>query len=158
MDQISEYTKKIENFHHSLVQLSDRLCPVYIQDSLPLSIQCLLDSWVTSNPHVYFHIDLPGYWQNEPIECSIIILMALEELLKITLPEISQMTVIHISLKTEETTKKLKVKITYSDISTPMFYSKSPELKYLSDSLEFLISGKCFYHSYNFRMAWQFSW
>ncbi|WP_353931064.1 hypothetical protein WJM97_00145 [Okeanomitos corallinicola TIOX110] len=158
IDQISEYTKKIDKFHHSLVQLSDRLCPVYIQDSLPLSIQCLLDYWVKSNPHVYFHIDLPVYWQHESVECSLIILMALEELLQITLQEISTIIATHISLKIKEKTRELTVRITYSDISTPMFYYNSPELEYISDTLEFLISGKCLYKNHNFRIAWQFSW
>jgi hypothetical protein len=131
---------------------------VYIQDSLPLSIQCLLDSWVTSNPHIYFHIDLPKYWQNESMECSLIILMALEELLKITLQEIPPIIATYIGLKNQENARQLMVKFTYSELSNPMLYSDLPELKYLSDSLEFLIAGKCFYHSNNFRMAWQFSW
>jgi hypothetical protein len=158
VEQISEYIKKIDKFHHSLVQLSDRLCPVYIQDSLPLSIQCLLDSWVISHPHVYFHIDLPQNWQNEPMECNLIILMALEELLKITLQELVRLMAINITLTTESEHKKLKVRLTYADISTPIFYSQLPEFKYLADTLEFLIAGKCCYRSYNFRIAWQFSW
>lgn len=156
--QISEYIKKIDNFHHSLVQLSDRLCPVYIQDSLPLSIQSLLDPWVESNSHVYFHIDLPRSWQHESIESSLVILMALEELLTITLREFSTPIAIHISLKPQESTRTLTVKITYTDTSNLMFLSKLPELKYLSDSLEFLISGKCFYNSKNLRIAWYFCW
>ncbi|MBD2292969.1 hypothetical protein H6G06_05600 [Anabaena sphaerica FACHB-251] len=156
--EISEYIKKIDNFHHSLVQLSDRLCPVYIQDSLPLSIQCLLDTWVTSNSHVYFLIDMPVYWQHESVECSLIILTALEELLRITLREFTTPVAIHISLKLKGNTKNLTVKITYSDISTLMCYTNLTELKYLSDSLQFLISGQCFYNSTNHRIAWYFCW
>ncbi|TAE53987.1 MAG: hypothetical protein EAZ76_02540 [Nostocales cyanobacterium] len=158
IDQISEYTKKIDKFHHSLVQLSDRLCPVYIQDSLPLSIQCLLDYWVKSNSHVYFHIDLPGNWQNEPMECNLIVLMALEELLKITLQRFAKIIATHISLKNQEHTKELTVRITYSDLSTPMFYYNLPELKYLSKTLEFLMSGQCLYKHQNFRISWHFYW
>jgi hypothetical protein len=156
--QISEYTKKIDNFHHSLVQLSDRLCPGYIQDSLPLSIQCLLVPWVASHPHVYFHIDMPGSWQHESVECSLIILRALEELLTITLRKFLTPIAIHISLKSTDNTRQLTVKITYSEISHHIFYSNLPELKYLGDSLEFLISGKCFYNSKNLRISWHFCW
>ncbi|MBK1990276.1 hypothetical protein A0J48_022575 [Sphaerospermopsis aphanizomenoides BCCUSP55] len=156
--QISEHIKKIENFHHSLVQLSDRLCPVYIQDSLPLSIQSLLDPWLTSNPHVYFHIDMPISWRNEPVECSFLILRALEELLTITLPQFSTAISIHISLKEKENARELTVHITYPDISSMIFYSNLPELKYLSDSVQFLIPGKCFYKSRNMRIAWYFCW
>ncbi|WP_413173308.1 hypothetical protein [Anabaena azotica] len=158
INKILEYIQKIDHFHHSLVQLSDRLCPVYIQDSLPLSIQSLLDPWLVSNPHVYFHIDMPVSWRNEPVECSFIILRALEELLTITLPKFSTAISIHISLKEKEQTGELSVHITYPDISTMMFYSNLPELKYLSDSVQFLISGKCFYKIRNLRIAWYFSW
>ncbi|MGM3307522.1 hypothetical protein ACSQ6I_16400 [Anabaena sp. WFMT] len=156
--EISDYIKKNDDFHHSLVQLSDRLCPVYIQDSLPLSIQCLLDPWLASNSHVYFHIDMPVSWRNEPVEYSFIILRALEELLTITLPGYSTPISINISLKEKENTGQLTVHITYPDISSMIAYSNLPELKYLSDSVQFLISGKCFYHSRNLRIAWYFCW
>lgn len=154
----SEHTKKIDNFHHSLVKLSDRLSPVYIQESLPLSIQCLLAPWVASYSHVYFHIDIPAYWQNESVEGSLIILRALEELLRITLRETLTPIAIYISLQLKENTKKLTVKITYSDLSNLISYSHLPELQYLSDSLEFLMSGQCFYNSSNHRIAWYFCW
>ncbi|MBD2135063.1 hypothetical protein H6F47_22260 [Sphaerospermopsis sp. FACHB-1094] len=153
-----EHTKKIDNFHHSLVQLSDRLCPVYIQESLPLSIQCLLEPWVLSNTHIYFHIDMPAYWQRESLEGSLIILRALEELLRITLRENFTPIAIYISLQLKENTKKLTVRITYSDLSNLTSYSYLPELNYLSDSLEFLMSGQCFYNSSNHRIAWYFCW
>ncbi|AFZ60342.1 hypothetical protein H6G54_14725 [Anabaena cylindrica FACHB-243] len=158
INKISDYIKKIDNFHHSLVQLSDRLCPVYIQDSLPFSIQCLLDPWLASNPHLYFHIDLPIYWRQEPIEYSVIILRTLEELLSITIPKLSTQVSVYISLKLKKNTGKLKVKITDPDISTLIYYSNLPELKYLSDSFEFLLSGKCFYNSSNLKIVWCFCW
>ncbi|MFM2062559.1 MAG: hypothetical protein RLZZ507_2229 [Cyanobacteriota bacterium] len=155
---ISEYIKKFDNFHHSLVQLSDRLCPVYIQDSLPLSIQCLLAPWLASHPHLTIHFDLPVSWRHEPVECSLIILRALEELLTITLPQFSTPTSISIKLTRKENTKQLIVKITYPDISTLLFYSNLPELKYLSHSFEYLLSGQCFYNSSNHRIACYFCW
>ena len=56
--RIPAYIRKIDNFHHSLVQLSDRLCPIYIQDSLPLSIECLLEQWINSHPYLDFQINI----------------------------------------------------------------------------------------------------
>jgi hypothetical protein len=153
-----EHTKKIDNFHHSLVQLSDRLSPVYIKESLPLSIQCLLEPWVLSNTHIYFHIDMPAYWQHESIEDSLIIIRALEELLRIILREPSTPIAIYLSLQLTENTKKLTVRITYSDLSNLMSDWDLSELNYLSDSLEFLMSGQCFYNTSNHRLAWYFCW
>ena len=85
-NKTQEYLKQIDNFHHSFVQLSDRLFPASIQDSLPLSIECLLEPWLTSNPHLYFHFDMPLYWRYEQAERSLIVLTILEELLRITFP------------------------------------------------------------------------
>jgi hypothetical protein len=42
---------------------------------------------------------MPGDWQNEPVECSLIILRALEELLAMLLPEFSRAISSHIGLQ-----------------------------------------------------------
>ncbi len=149
--------KKIDNFHHSLAQLSDRLFPAYLPDSLPMAIECVLEPWETSDKQVDFNIDLPTYWRHEPAERSLIILSALEELLRITLPEGLTQTSIYINLKQQKKTGELMVQITYPDISTLALCS-SPELGYLSESFRFLTSGKCFYRSKNLSVAWYFCW
>ncbi|WP_016953575.1 hypothetical protein [Anabaena sp. PCC 7108] len=160
IDEIQECSKKIENFHHSLVQLSDRLCPTFIQDSLPLSIEYLLEPWLSFYPHSYFHIDMPDYWRYEPIECSLIILRALEELLIITLPKSESLIAfsMYIRLKKIRNMGQLVVKISYPDISTLILHSQLPELEYLYHSFNFLISGKCLHYNNNLRSFWHFYW
>jgi len=157
-DKNHEYIKKFENFHHSLVQLTERLCPASIQDSLPLSIECLLETWLTSHPHLYFQIDVPGTWRKEPAEHSLIILRALEELLTIALPQVLTPISIYISLKQKENLGQLTVQISYPDVSTLIFHSSLPELEYLGDSFRFLMAGQCCWYSRNLRLAWDFCW
>ncbi|MTJ08469.1 hypothetical protein FJR38_09635 [Anabaena sp. UHCC 0253] len=158
--RIPAHIRKIDNFHHSLVQLSDRLCPISIQDSLPLSIECLLEPWINSNPYLDFQINMPVYWRIEEPERSWIILRVLEELLKITLPETESLLPIYIqiTLKQIGSIGLLTVKISYPDISTLIFYSHLPELEYLYDSFKFLISGKCSYFNKNLMSIWHFYW
>jgi hypothetical protein len=50
------------------------------------------------------------------------------------------------------------MQITYPDISTILLYYNLSELKYLSDSIQFLIYGKCFYKSRNLRLASYCCW
>ncbi|WP_143046384.1 hypothetical protein [Trichormus sp. NMC-1] len=160
IDGIQEHIKKVDNFHHSLVQLSDRLCPTLIQDSLPLSIEYLLEPWLSSHPHLYFHIDMPDYWRHEPTEYSLIILRILEELLILALPE-SELLIafsVYIKLRQIGNMGQLVVKISYPDISTLIFHSQLPELEYLYHSFKFLISGKCLYYKRNLRSSWHFYW
>jgi hypothetical protein len=158
--KIQAYIQKIDKFHHSLVQLSDRLCPISIQDSLPLSIEYLLEPWINSSPYLDFQINMPNEWRLEEPKCSWIIIRVLEELLKITLPEseIIPPIYIHITLKQIGSIGLLAVKISYPDISTLIFYSHLPELEYLYDSFKFLISGKCSYFHKNLISIWHFYW
>ncbi|MGI8504646.1 MAG: hypothetical protein ACR2LR_26475 [Hassallia sp.] len=152
-----EHLQRINSFHQSLTQLSDRLSPAYIQDSLPLAIQSLLKLWVESHPNLDFCIDMPNYWLHEPAERSLVVLKALDELLRISLPELVQLSV-YISLKQHGNISQLVVQITYPDISALIFDSHKSELNYLCKSFRFLTSGKCFYRSQKPSVAWYFYW
>jgi len=158
--KIQSCIKKIDKFHHSLVQLSDRLCPISIQDSLPLSIECLLVPWINSYSRVEFQINMPIYWRIEEPKSSWIILRILEELLRITLAETEILlpTYIQITLKQIGSIGLLSVKISYPDISTLIFYSYVPELEHLYNSFKFLMSGKCSYFNKNLMSIWHFYW
>ncbi|MBF2004442.1 MAG: hypothetical protein IGS49_02935 [Chlorogloeopsis fritschii C42_A2020_084] len=157
-NKTQEFLKKIDNFHQSLAQLSDRLFPVYLQDSLPFAIQSLLEPWLVSHSHIYFQIELPSAWRHEPAERSLVILRALEELLKITLSEALTQTSIYIRLEQKANLGNLLVKITYPDLATLAFYTHLPELDYLCESFKFLTSGKCVCHSKNLSLNCNFSW
>jgi hypothetical protein len=156
--QIREDLPKIRHFYDSLVKLSDRLCPSSIQDSLPLAIECLLDIWLTSKPHLYFHIHLPAQWRHESAERSLIILNTLEELLIITLPEVFIPITIDINLQQKINIAQLTVQLTYPDISTLIFHTSLPELEYLYDSFKILVSGQCFCQNQNLKVVWHFLW
>lgn len=153
-----EYLKQADNFHHALMELSDRLFPAYIQDSLPLAIECLLEPWLTANSYLHFHLDIPAYWRSEPADRSLIVLRALEELLILTLPNFLAYTSIFISLKQHKYTGQLNVQITYSDLSTASFYYSLKELKYLCTSFGFLTSGKCVCRRRKLSITCYFSW
>ncbi|MBW4675664.1 MAG: hypothetical protein KME52_17055 [Desmonostoc geniculatum HA4340-LM1] len=157
-NKIQECLKQIDNFHHSLVQLSDRLFPASLQDSFPLAIECLLEPWLVSNPQLYFQIDLPLYWRHEPAERSLIVLTALNELLTITLAEVFASTSVFINLKEQKNIGQLIVEITYSNVSTFVLHSRLPELNYLCETFRLLTSGKCFNRTKNMKICWYFYW
>jgi len=150
--------KQIDQFHQSLVQLSDRLFPAYLQDSLPLAIHCLLEPWRTSHPHLYFHIDMPAYWRQESVGCSLTVVRALEELLRITLPEVLTPISIDISLEEQQNIGQLIVRITYPNPYILISSSSLPELKFLCKIFQILTSGKCFYRIKNLTVVWYFCW
>lgn len=157
-DKVQDSIKRIENFHHSLVKLSDRLFPESLQDSFPLAIESLVEPWLVSNPHLHFHIDMPISWRHEPGERGLIILTLLQELLTVTLSELLRPVSIYISLKSNNGLGKLTVKINYSQTSSIFFNSSLIELDYLSRSCQLLTSGKCIYHIQNLTVSWCLSW
>ncbi|MBD2665504.1 hypothetical protein B6N60_04347 [Richelia sinica FACHB-800] len=156
--EIKSYIQKCDNFHYSLVQLSERLCPASIQDSLPLSMAYLVEKWQSSHPLVSISFDMPLTWSNESKERSLIVLMAVEELMQITLPEGMLAISMILNLETDATLDKINIKISYPDRSTLSFYANLPDLEYLSESFQFLMSGKCFWSSEDLSLFWSFCW
>ncbi|BAY32169.1 hypothetical protein NIES2107_40560 [Nostoc carneum NIES-2107] len=158
VNKIQESVKKIDRFHQSLVELSDRLFPSQLQYSLPLAIDCLLQSRLTNNSQLSFHRDMPVIWQHQSTEQSLIILSLLEELLTIALPQVLTPISIYINLKQCQNLCHLMVQITYPDVSTRVSYANLRELQYLCDSFYLLTSGKCFYRSTSLMLTWYFYW
>ncbi|KOP27498.1 hypothetical protein AMR41_05375 [Hapalosiphon sp. MRB220] len=156
--QTQEILKKINNFHQSLAQLSDRLFPVYIQDNLPLAIQYLLEPWFSSHSHISFHLDMPHSWRYESADRSLIILKTIEELLRISLPDVLTQISIYMCLQQQEHVGKLVLQITYPDISTLLFYKNLPEQEYICKTFSFLTSGKCICLSNNLSVVYYLFW
>ncbi|BAT56514.1 hypothetical protein NOS3756_55210 [Nostoc sp. NIES-3756] len=157
-DTIQDSLKRVENFHYSLVKLSDRLFPESLQDSFPLAIESLVEAWLVSHPQLNFQIDMPIYWRHEPSERGFMILTFLQELLTVALSEVLIPTSIYLSLKPHNDLGKITVKIHYSQTSTFFLNSRLIELDYLSHSCQLLTSGKCIYHIRNLTISWCFSW
>ncbi len=153
-----ECLTKVENLHQSLAQLSERLFPTYFQGSLPSAIQGVLESWAISHPHISFNVSLPTTWQSETIEHSLIVAWSLEEVLKITVPDVLTPISIYINLEKRKNKSKLIIQITYPDVSILTSYSNHLEFEFLSESFRFLTSGKCLYFYKNLNITWHFYW
>ncbi|GAB1541452.1 hypothetical protein NUACC21_41230 [Scytonema sp. NUACC21] len=158
--QTQECLKKVDNLHQSLTRLSERLFPEYFQGSLPLAIQGVLQTWAISHPDICFNISLPMRWQHEPIERSLIVAWSLEELLRITVPEVLTPTSIYIHLQERKNRAKFIVQMTYPDVSvsTSILYYSQLEFKFLSKSFRILTSGQCFYLHKSLNITWYFCW
>lgn len=153
-----DWLKKVENLHHSLEELSDRLSPAYIEDSLPLAIEWLLTKWRSRNPRLKFEMELPAHWRHEPPDRSMVILRVLDELLRITSSELLTDISIHVSLKLQGDIGELIVHISYLDLPTLVSYYNLKDLEYLSQTFRFLTSGQCFRRRKKLSVVWYFCW
>jgi hypothetical protein len=152
------WLNQLEQLHHSLEKLSDRLVPAYTEDSLPIAIQCLIKSWQLRNPPVKFQLDLPIGWRQEQPERNLLIIKILDELLKINLANNSTKMLINICLKSQYNANQLIIKSNYYDDTTPINSLKSKDFEYLSETFRVLTSGQCFYRREDSKMSWYFSW
>lgn len=153
-----ELLKKMEKLDRSLQQLSERLSPAYIEDSLPLAIHSLVEFWISSHSNLKIEMDLPADLWQEPFERSLVILRILDELLLITGAELTTELSIHISLKHQGNVGELIVQISYPDVPTLVSYWSREDLEYLSQTFQFLISGQCCRRREELTVVWCFRW
>lgn len=158
VNKIQDCVIKIDNFHQSLVEISDRLFPWHIQYSLPLAIECLLESRLVGNSDLSLHIDMPVIWRHQSTEHNLLILTILDELLSMALPEFLTPISIVITLKQGQKICYLMLQITYPDVYTMNMYTNLRELKYMCDIFYFMTSGKCVYRSHFLQASWCFYW
>ncbi len=152
-----EYLIKIDNWHQSLTKLSDRLFPECLPHHLPLAIEFLLEKWLESYPQIKFDILLPTNWPMEAAECSLVILTILDELLRITMSQNSEPTLIYVRLKQKKNISVLTVQIYYKNVVL-ICYSLLTEVLHLSESFKLLTSGKCFFQTKKYSISYLFCW
>lgn len=108
----------LEKIHTSLNQLSDRLDPPYIQESLPLAIGHAADKWKASLP---LTLHLPQAWPSEPTVHAHLLLMLLNALCKTlsarSTPQTTRAALLscNVSLKCASDSKNLTITLSYSD-------------------------------------------
>jgi hypothetical protein len=153
------YLEAFEKFHTSLNELSDYLFPPHIDDSLPLAMQHLLDSWKFRIKGLTIESDLPSSWYQESHQLSRIILMILDELLRIYI--IDNYTNLSIVTSLNKCNIYSEIIVTFihdSHIRQNSSNPSSSELKYLHHSFQFLTNGLCNHQIINNREIWSFRW
>lgn len=148
---------KVEEIHRSLEQLSHRLSPFYVEESLPLAIQYGLDQQQQINSEV--SIELPHDWTNELPERNRVILIMIDELLRIASPPLTGLCLpLRICLKTQNGLGELAVQISYPDRQSIASCCNSKELRYLEQSFRLLTSGWCLHRRQGLMITWYFYW
>ena len=155
------WVTEIEQVHRSLRHLSDQLFPSHLEESLPLAIRYELEQWKQQHPQIKLELDLPTQWTDESAERSRTILMILDELLRIALPQSPHPAIqepIQICLSARNHEGELKISIPYPDQSTRIECCRSNELIHLSHAFQLLTSGWCISRNKGRIAAWSFRW
>ncbi|UBF25624.1 hypothetical protein K9N68_29330 [Kovacikia minuta CCNUW1] len=158
LEQQPEWLVTIERLHRSLAGLSDRLSPPYIEDSLPLALKSMLESWQSQFQTSTIITHLPSQWRIESYESSQVILTSLHELLRIAQSSPEQPTSITVSLGLQGNLGEIKVQ--FSDLAPAILTAsnRATELRYLSRAFQFLTAGECFYRYTDRTLTGYFRW
>ncbi len=151
------YLESIEKFHDSLKELSDYLYPAYIDESLPLAIQHLLDTW-KNRSSLNVEYELPTEWGDETCERIHLVLMLLEEFLRILVSEVTNNPTVCVKLKQEKTLSELIIEVTNSKESDLTDIKTSDDIFHLSRTVEILLFGKCYRHRRHQTETWYLRW
>lgn len=157
--------KMVEQLHGGLVQLSDRLFPAYVYDSLPLAIQATVESWLRSYPYLQISLEIPAVWRKESLEESLIIIRTLEELLRIAVStntsissSLQPLKSVAIALKSLDSQAVLEVKLGFHSLQDNANNSNTLEVRYLCNSFQYLTTGKCSFHYHEQDLTWHLVW
>lgn len=159
---------KFEQLHHSLEQIGYALSPPYVEENLALAIQYLLEQLQLEQPGLTVQMQLdnqPDRSEHNRSEHNRVILMALDQLLRIALPQIAVQPqaqsqaqlqaqlqaqpqvqldqLIQICLNYQANQAELQVSFPDLKAETLKAIRDSPALKYLERAFQLLTSGWC---------------
>jgi hypothetical protein len=149
---------RFEKLQASLGILNHQLCPDYADECLPLAIQALMQRWQLSIPTLHLNLDLPTEWQPTSLEQNRVILITLDELLKIA--TLSSLINPHLSidLSADSHGGILKMRLQNVDMLTRSKIIHSKELMYVYRSFQWLVSGHYSVQEQRNAIAWCFRW
>lgn len=155
----SEYKglESVEKIYGSLKDLSDRLSPPYIDESLPHAIQHRLQAWQFRYPAIPMEAVVPKDWPPDRYEQHRAILLILDELLEISLAALPAPESISLHLWQQQQQAHLTIQLMQpkSSINSNLDSAKLSDLKGI---FRLLISGKCSCHVTDSATTWHFFW
>jgi hypothetical protein len=148
----------LERLHQQFEHLSNSLAPPYLEESLPLAIQHLVEVWRSQYPMIKFELDIPSHWINEPLEYHRVILKTLDEFLRLSITDITKSGSLQIRLSLHGSDSRLTLQVPCAYPSALNALIASRELKYLSQAFELLTLGSYRYQKTSQRVTWYFDW
>ncbi|MBW4517986.1 MAG: hypothetical protein KME11_22525 [Timaviella obliquedivisa GSE-PSE-MK23-08B] len=157
-NDLQDCLDRFERLQKSLDTLNHQLCPAYIEESLPLAIQSLLNEWQLSLPILQIETELPTEWNLNSFERSYTVLTTLDELLKIVLSTSLANPCLLVNLQADYHWANLVVRVHDTDTLKLFSILKVRELTYVYQSFRWLTSGRCFFQKDGSDLVWCFRW
>ena len=148
----------IEKFHTALNELSDHLAPPYLDSSLPLAIQSLMETWKAHHPQYPLRLELPAEWSHESPDKGRILLITITELLRLALLDQPTETSITVCLTSQAQFSELRLQLSCPDASRLIARTRLHESEQVSRAFGFLMPGKCYHQRKDQTLIWCLRW
>ncbi|MGV2827548.1 hypothetical protein [Myxosarcina sp. GI1(2024)] len=135
------WIEQFQIFHAYLKELSDRLSPPYLEEGLPLAIECLVQKWQLAKPNCKFQLKLTSQWRQNSSDRNRIVLTAVDGILELKLSDLKKV-LIGIELQQNARDNQLKITLERHASHSALSSDKCRELEYLSQSFRILTSGR----------------
>jgi hypothetical protein len=148
----------LKQFHYALQGFIDQLSSPYLEDSLPLAIQALLES--RRSPQITIQLQMPpaSTGKRESYAQRRLLLMVLDELLNLVLSEKRCIATIAVCLTLTASLHELKIQFLYPEESMNVGSVLSRQFNTLQRVFELIMPGRCFYNWKNCQLTWYFRW
>ncbi len=152
--------QQISTMHHDLEHLTEHLSPPYIEDSLPLAIQNLVEQQ-RQGLSLPINLDLPANWLHSSATQNHTIVLMLDELIYLTIqPKTTQSIHLALSTRTDQGIVQglLTMSVMYANRDVCTAVQQSQEVAYLCRAFQLLTSGRCTQTRQDAVGQWQFRW
>lgn len=149
--------KRVEKVYGALKDLSDRLSPPYIDESLPHAIQHRLQEWQSRYPAMPMAAIVPEDWHLDRYEHHRAILMVLDELLDLSLAAEPAPESISLHLWQQSQQAHLTLQFIYPEAAGNSVFNPS-HLRDFQHIFRFLMQGRCACRAIDSAICWHFSW
>lgn len=139
-EQAEQWLERFQSFYRSLEQLSDRLSPPFIEDSLPLALQFMVQTWQHSYPGLTVRLDIPSDWPGPSVNKNPIILSVMTGIIELLTPVDGYQ--LQITLERQDNLCQITFKQENHQATGKKMCAKAPEITHLKEIFRSLTAGR----------------
>ncbi len=140
-DRCQTWLSQTETLQQLLEQLSYQLAPPYIEESLPLALQYLLEPWKLRYPDLQIQLQILANGLAESAEHNQILVTILDEFFQMVLPSAASHSPLQVCLHPHAQGGELTIQLSYADETNQLAIHQMPELQHLQQVVRWLAAG-----------------
>jgi hypothetical protein len=157
LSEIAVWIDQLELLYRTFDRLGDRLHPPYLEDSLDLALQHMIERWIDKYPGITLSIQHPRRLDPSMSGFNRILLFSVEQLLLLFL-QVQDMMTVRVLLTKKDTLSILRLSLDLTQQNLANLDSTLQEIEYLQLVFPVLVNGHLIHSSSSTLLSCEFSW